>query len=963
MADSTQDQLKQIKELQSLTSKVYELHEKIKTVAGDESKLFSEQIDKSKKMVSYATKIKSIGDDRVKKLNQMINDQEKSLGITQTLHDEYTSTVSKVQELHDEIKETVGVESQLYGDQIDKSEKLVDELNNIKSLTDDHINDLQRIVQEQEENLKVTQDLKEHHEKVTSAAKEQLQPLEDMKSKVKGVGDTIQGFILNPWFILGGLLLLGINYFKQIEDAAQGFRETTGLAVKDTKEIRDNAANLTAEMAKFGVTADEAFQASAAIADQFGSMDRVSKDTVGNVLTMSKALGLSADESAALLKSSMDMLGASEETATAFIAGTTQLAKQAKVAPKAVLQDIAQNTEAVAKFSKAGGENIAEAAVQARKLGTNMGTVAGMAEKLLDFESSIEGQMNAMVLTGRSINLDRARALAIEGDLAGMQREMLKQVGTESEFNQMNIIERKALADAIGVGVAELGQMVSRASDLEKVSSGAMEPFAAIMAGNKLSDVLDAAGLAGPLQEITRSFKSIAIIAGNVLMPLLVVLGTVLTGIAWTINQIADAMQNPWVKGITMVIGGLTMIIFLAKTKLAQNMWKALVHPVITSKALMGGLQTKIGGFGKLFTKQMGVAGVATGGLGSKIKTFFGGFTKQAKGASAAVESVSNKTKDVGKNMNKMKSRKGGIMESLMGKNMTPQKMLAGGAAMIMVAGAVWILAKAMQQFSTGVSWEGVLMGATSLGVLTAAIIAIGMIMSSGVGTVAIIAGAAAMAIMAGGMWVLGKAMQQFAVAANIAIPFFKMLFKGIGDLILTTGQAISNVINTISASFSGFVMDMGSLAAIAPGILLAAGAILALSGAMTTFALANVVAAGGGLLTALVGGGMLSQLQNIAEMAEPLGNVADSMGRITGGTVSPTFTPEPIGAQVAMAGIGAVSAGVVQPTEIVPTEEKTSLDDVVTVIGKFMDKFNDGVDLKLNGAKIGEFLAKEARK
>jgi len=37
-------------------------------------------------------------------------------------------------------------------------------------------------------------------------------------------------------------------------------------------------------------------------------------------------------------------------------------------------------------------------------------------------------------------------------------------------------------------------------------------------------------------------------------------------------------------------------------------------------------------------------------------------------------------------------------------------------------------------------------------------------------------------------------------------------------------------------------------------------------------------------------------------------------------------------------------------------------MEDVVKVINKFMKKFDDGVDLKLQGAKIGEFLAKTAR-
>lgn len=254
-------------------------------------------------------------------------------------------------------------------------------------------------------------------------------------------------------------------------------------------------------------------------------------------------------------------------------------------------------------------------------------------------------------------------------------------------------------------------------------------------------------------------------------------------------------------------------------------------------------------------------------------------------------------------------------------------------------------------------------MGIVSLGALVAAIVALGVLMMSGVGTVAILAGAAAMVILAGGMWILGKAMQEFAQAAVIAIPFFEMLFAGIGSLIITTGQVIVNIINAMSAAFSNFVMDMSTLAAVAPGVLLAAGALYALAGAMTAFTIANTAAAGGGLLAGLLGGGIIDQLHEISEMAEPLASVADSMGRIATAGVSPTMTPEPIGAAVATAGIAAGAVGTTAPVEVAPVEEGATMQDVVDAINSFMTKFDEGVDLKLQGAKIGEFLAKTARK
>jgi hypothetical protein len=89
-----------------------------------------------------------------------------------------------------------------------------------------------------------------------------------------------------------------------------------------------------------------------------------------------------------------------------------------------------------------------------------MSAVASISESLLDFESSIEKQMEASMLLGRQINLDRARQLALSGDQEGMMQEILKQVGGEAEFNKMNVLQRRALAESVGQSVENLSRLV-----------------------------------------------------------------------------------------------------------------------------------------------------------------------------------------------------------------------------------------------------------------------------------------------------------------------------------------------------------------------------------------------------------------------------------------------------------------------------------------------------------------------
>lgn len=107
----------------------------------------------------------------------------------------------------------------------------------------------------------------------------------------------------------------------------------------------------------------------------------------------------------------------------------------------------------------------------------------------------------------------------------------------------------------------------------------------------------------------------------------------------------------------------------------------------------------------------------------------------------------------------------GGMFSSLTGaiEKIDGKKLIEGGAALVLVAAAVFVFGKAVQEFMK-VSWEAVGMAVVSMLALVGALALVGTIMMSGVGAVAIIAGAAAMLIIAAALFVLGKAIQEIAI-------------------------------------------------------------------------------------------------------------------------------------------------------------------------------------------------------
>jgi hypothetical protein len=227
-----------------------------------------------------------------------------------------------------------------------------------------------------------------------------------------------------------------------------------------------------AQTAKLGPALIFAKDEARALLDEFGSVDVLTTSNLAQMKALGMQYGVSADSAAKLTAQMMAVSGSTLDSAISATAMVGELAQANGVAPAKVMEDLAGDTEFFASYAKDGGKNLMVAAVEARKLGLSMATTAKIAESLLDFESSIENQMQASILIGRNINTDMARRLALSGDMAGMQREVLKQVGSQAEFERMNMIQRKALASAFGVSTDELAKMIM---NQEKLNSRTQE--------------------------------------------------------------------------------------------------------------------------------------------------------------------------------------------------------------------------------------------------------------------------------------------------------------------------------------------------------------------------------------------------------------------------------------------------------------------------------------------------------
>ena len=311
-------------------------------------------------------------------------------------------------------------------------------------------------------------------------AKEEVDAVNALADGQKKSGDAIRDSFptMSSMAGLGGNMLesvLGmIPGFGQVAlGAIAVFKVTSKInaAIADTRKELGvsyaNAALITAEnkvQAKLaeglGLSAEDLSSAQAAIREDLGGSVRESLNLGISFARTAAATGQTSEQLGDTLSLMESISSSSRDVLLNQIRTNAAMIEAAGVAPALVMRDLAENAEFFAQFAKDGGMNIINAGVAARKLGLEMNAVAGISESLLDFESSIEKQMEASLLIGRQINLDRARQLSLVGDQEGVMKEILKQVGGEAEFNRMNVIQRKALAESVGVNVEQLSRLV-----------------------------------------------------------------------------------------------------------------------------------------------------------------------------------------------------------------------------------------------------------------------------------------------------------------------------------------------------------------------------------------------------------------------------------------------------------------------------------------------------------------------
>ena len=275
--------------------------------------------------------------------------------------------------------------------------------------------------------------------------------------------------ILNPATAFWQLTSMSVKRFAELDDAAMSFRETTGFLASQTSQVETNVRMASRDLATFGVSAESANVAAQGLANAFGDTAIANKENIEYVSLMKENLGVATEDSVNLLQNFMGLGGMTSQVARETAGAAASLAKAAGVPFNKVMKEVADASDNVRSLIRGSVDGLIKGAIEAKRLGTSLEAVGRAAAGFLDFQSSVNDEMEASVLFGKDVNLQKARELSYAGDLKGLAKEQNRLLQEAGDVSKMDFFQRNGIAKALGMSVKEMDTMNAKQKEMNEL--------------------------------------------------------------------------------------------------------------------------------------------------------------------------------------------------------------------------------------------------------------------------------------------------------------------------------------------------------------------------------------------------------------------------------------------------------------------------------------------------------------
>ena len=191
--------------------------------------------------------------------------------------------------------------------------------------------------------------------------------------------------------------------------------------------------------------------------ESLGTQGLISVDAAKQFSTLTHRLKLSTEEASNLFNASA-AIGTSFKDLNSEIVGNVKnlnAVEGSAIDYKTVMKDISGFSNATLLTQSKFEGSLTKAAFTARKLGLEMSSLENIGGNLLNFEESIAAELEAELITGKQLNLEKARMYALTGDM---------------KFGEMNVLQQESIAKAMGMSREEMATMFAKQKALARVA-------------------------------------------------------------------------------------------------------------------------------------------------------------------------------------------------------------------------------------------------------------------------------------------------------------------------------------------------------------------------------------------------------------------------------------------------------------------------------------------------------------
>lgn len=797
-----------------------------------------------------------------------------------------------------------------------------------------------------------------------------------------GLSSQFTSLLTDPSLLIGSLVMAIVDGSERIN----AIQNSIGANYREARKMALEFQHTADSSGEILVTGKELVKTYVELTKELGqSADILGQEALVSATLLTKKLGMSVKEAGQLVLFSRLQGKGTESLLGSTVNVVSALNRQYKtsIQAKKVMEDIANVDKGLALSLGTHPVALGRAVFEARRLGVSLAQVDATASGLLNFESSIAAELEAQLITGRNINLQKAREYALNNDLEKLSGELARNGVSAYSFSKMNRIEQESIADALSMSRTELANMAYQqelnllsAKDFKKVyGEQTYDSLKALGAQEKFGDVLS------KLQDIVGNL-------GLAFAPLL-------DGIAWLAEGGANAIAA--ITGpISRFIGGFTAS------------WKFL------DTATMGTLQNWIGGFASLglaalaFKKNLfGIPGAirsVRGVVSQTLSTSTQAATTAAQTVAGSMPpGVGNATTTMGQAQNVGNSIRPGVGSRISGfltglgdglKGMSGIKVTQGILNMALLGASVIPFALSAKLFNE-VGWESLAKGGTALLGLAGTYSILGKMQGAtaqGALTIAMLGAslipfAYGMQILEGVSWkTLGIAtagLIGLAVGAAILGPMLPLIAAGSAAIALL-GVALIPLAGAVAIAAPGlgiFAEKLYEVGGSASSLLLLGPALLSAAAGIAAFS--AVTAVGGfatGITSLLTGGGVLADLTALSLLAPGLEQTGSAISFLAASLYSMSGALKEIktddiqllerltSAQAAQDNATRMVEAITQPLNVLNkvlggNSSENDNGVLVSKLEELIEVVKQGGDVYMDGNKVGQSLVLSSSK